>query len=123
MPLLRGSSESRGIDSVVGSGPKVTVDLFEQVFEIVATMIPGDVVVDVPPEALDGIGLGTVRGQEVTLNLAIQLVEDSVGLVGRVRRIVVHHDVDGLPAAIPVGDHSQKHFPSITVIRAGHRPD
>ena len=52
----------------------VAVDLAQKLFDLLAAVIAGNVFVDVPPDPLDVIFVGTVRRQKMELNLSGPLV-------------------------------------------------
>ena len=69
---------------------------------IFVSMVSGDVVVQLFPEAFDGVVLWGVGRQEVQLNASTELFEGAFGLGRFVDDVVVEYEVNGSGATVGV---------------------
>src|SRR5512132_1506318 len=88
---------------------KVLAGVAEQGLHGRAAVVAGDVRVEVLPDALDGVGVGTVGRKEVEDDAAAELREDTARRVGRVDAVGVDEEVDSLhPRVVAAGEESQE---------------
>src|SRR5262249_14283123 len=80
------------------AAPDVTVEVFpgvvEQALHGLASVVARDVGVKVLPYALDAVRVGTVRGQEVQDDAALERFEYTLRRARRVDTVVVEDEVD-----------------------------
>src|SRR5271170_5607371 len=80
-------------------GFKIPAGVGEELLHRLAAVVAGDVGMEVLPDALDAIGIGTVRREEVQNDPAAERVENATSRVRRVDAVVVDDEVDSADAA------------------------